>query len=96
MRGEGSREGERASFFLLMELSLCRPTLFPSSSASWDPKVARLPPVITAEEPPPSSSSIQQRAPAVGAITAKHFAFPLSFPPVAAPPKKGAFRKLAC
>ena len=76
MRGEGSREGERASFFLPMELSLSVP-LFSPSSASWDPKVARLPTVITAEEPPPSLSSIQQ--PVVGAITAKHFAFPLSF-----------------
>ncbi len=90
MRGEGSREGERASFFLSLSHS------FPPSSASWDPKVARLPTVITAEEPPPPRcrrSSSRSSGPSPPSTL---LSLSLSFPPVAAPRKKGAFRKLAC
>lgn len=79
MRGEGSREGERASFFLPMELSLSVP-LFSPLLRVLGPESCSIAHRYNGEAGErSSSSSIQQRAPAAGAITAKHFAFPLSF-----------------
>ena len=76
MRGEGSREGERASFFLPMELSLSVP-LFSPLLRVLGPESCSIAHRYNGGGAPPSLSSIQQ--PVVGAITAKHFAFPLSF-----------------